>query len=62
MKVIYNFFALDVVVEFGKSEFEFRGELGNLIQMAELTGNKRRAGDILAEVHGVEGWGVFDGV
>ena len=54
MKVVYDFFALEVVIEFGKSEFEFRGELGNLIQTAELTGDKRRAGDVLAEVHVVE--------
>jgi len=42
MKVIHDFFVLDVVMKFGKSEFEFRRALGTLIQTAELTGNKRR--------------------
>lgn len=54
MKVIYDSLALGAVIKFGESEFELRGGLGNLIQTAELTGNERRAGDIPAEVHGVE--------
>lgn len=54
MKVVYDFFALDVVMEFGKSEFEFQRALGNLMRTVGQTWNKRQAGDFLAEIHGVE--------
>lgn len=59
MKIIYNFFVFDVVMKFGKSEFEFRRALETPIQTAELTGNeRRRAGDFFEETHEVEVEGV----
>jgi len=54
MKIVHEALEFGVPKESIKSGFKPPGRLGNVVQAVELTGNGRRVGGSLGEIHGGE--------